>query len=173
LAGSGGHAGHGGHGGSGIVPDADADESGSRLQLLVVQGTDGSQVSQGFFMDTQRHERCSFQLVGVSSYACLPVDGIAQQALGYYGDSGCSQPIATYASTCSGPTPLYVQSFVPCGISLSQINGAISGNVYAGSPASCTAVSPTQQSQLGIGPFYHVGATVPASSFVAGTITTP
>lgn len=66
-AGSGSSGGQAGHGG-GIVANAKADESGTRLKANLVTSPDGAKHYIGTFHDAQRNETCFFTQLGDGSW---------------------------------------------------------------------------------------------------------
>jgi hypothetical protein len=100
------HVGAGGAGGAGSsskvssgkgagvgagMPEAYADESGTRLKANYVTGADGSRHYLGTFYDSQRAEDCDFQVMSDGSFLCLPTVGVADMFYYAYPDSNCIQ----------------------------------------------------------------------------------
>ena len=99
---------------SGVIPNANADESGSRLRANYVEGSDGSKHFLGTFYDTQRGEDCAFAETADGLYLCLPTVGIGatiSTAL-LFEDAQCTQggsKRVLYGQSCTekSPSPLY------------------------------------------------------------------
>jgi hypothetical protein len=166
AGGSGASSGGGGRNGSGggIVSSARADEPGSRLKVNFVDGADGSKHYLGTFFDAERNEDCSFRQLADGSYRCVPTDGTAVLANSYYADAGCTERLATFSATCSGPAaPKYILEYAQNACPTLYTAGAkhASTTIYVG--AACSMTTAPQ----GVD-FYTVGAAVELSSFVGG-----
>lgn len=160
-------------GGSSImnpVPDALAfPESGSRLKVQTISGSDGSaNVIAGGFYDSELEETCYPGRAADGVTRCLPMGG----ATAFFSDPSCSDRIAYAAKGCT------VQKFfrwtttgAVCGTSdahLSKVGGLVSPTeLYSGTPETCTAVTPAVLDiYLETYDFYEVGPELPASTFV-------
>ncbi|MGH7434680.1 MAG: hypothetical protein ACRENE_03320, partial [Polyangiaceae bacterium] len=153
------------------VPTAKADgyQSGTRLKLRYYAGADGSK-SYSSMHDTQLNLDCYFSAASDGTSRCLPT-GSATIAL-FFGDSGCTQPLAYTPTGCAGGTPTYggkTGASCPYATTVYSILGAFSGTAYEGSPASCIAAS---SALLAPYTLYLLGAVVPPSTFVQGTLQT-
>lgn len=162
---SSGKGGTGGHGG-GIIGDAYADESGSRLKANYVTGADGSKHYTGTFFDSQRNEDCSFQQMADGTYLCLPTDGVGTVQAQVFSDSGCTQPVtevappqATLPGICGeSPTARYL--VVIDNYCVTSISSTHLVSCYTGQPGSCVPLS--VQCAVADPP-------IPLSSFASGT----
>ncbi len=172
AAGSGGHA---GAGGAGIIPDAMADESGSRIKIMWVVGADGSKVFDGLY-DSQRSESCYWSPYYDSSIRCMPLPGVGQiVATSLYSDSACTTALYGRVSPPC-PTPpkyAYTSELLMCvGITSTKIfhvGQSISAppTVYT-MAGSCQLYGPAPSNYE----FYELGSQIPASDFASATITT-
>ena len=154
------------------VPGASADpyQSGSRLKANYYAGADGSKQFMTMH-DTQLNVDCAFQGAADGVLRCIPTgQGIF---VGYYADSGCTQPIVAQYKGCSPPLYAVVPEGSGCALQRMEhvlsVTGAYSGGgmVYLGS----TMCSATPASALTVSyDLYTTGAEVPASTFVQATV---
>lgn len=172
------------------VADAKADSEpvdGSRLKLYYIAGADGSKVNTFTFRDTVLQVDCMFIPQDDGGQVCIP-----QVAIGvvFYADAGCSQGLLAVP---------FQRSPVPAGHSASCVTGEQDSTlVNIGQtnqdPNDCqqdryyrtgARVSPSSDSlyvvtsaglceashpNLNQNTFYKIGASVPFSSFVKGTM---
>ena len=123
---------------------ADVEQSGARLKAKHYVGADGSTQFAGWH-DTQLDVDCIFLNSADGSLRCLPAFPFSAAFVGpFFGDSGCSQPLAYQYTGCV--VAKYAQAAVAgsCSVQPNEqiyaIAGAFSGTVYEGTPASCTAL---------------------------------
>jgi hypothetical protein len=153
---------------------ADGNQSGTRLKLKYYVGADGSK--QLFALhDSQLNVDCNFIAAADGVTRCLPGGAFASSL---FVDPGCTQLIAEwYRSTCPPP---YFTSITngTCGTPTQQrvwaLGPAFTGTgAYAMSGQNCIAYPAAAFTSLqATYNFYTVGAEVPASSFVQGTLQT-
>lgn len=142
--------------------------SGTRLKARTYTAEDGAQQFIGWF-DSQRNENCGFGMAADGKIRCLP--GGAGTLPGFFGDSGCSQPVLTVAVGCTPPAT--VQSTVTDGAScgalpatkILSVGAKHAGGTFRGAPGSCI----NNTLPVSAGDLYETGAEIPASSFVAAT----
>jgi hypothetical protein len=171
TGGTGGGGGTGGSGGgAGGVPDY---VSGTRIKARVQATPDGAKAFAGFY-DNSLAVPCSFNRAADDVLRCLP--NTYAYAGVYWGDAGCTAPIA-YSTT--GCNPTYAQkaeatnSCVDIGyystnsrMHILSVAGAYSGAmVWSGTPGSCNPLAtPATLS------FFLLGSEVAASTLAAGSI---
>lgn len=145
--------------------------AGTRLSVAQQRfdGADGSSYAapRVGFRDAQLGIDCSPQLASDGKLRCLPVDSI--YASGYFGDSGCTQPLAEQSgpSSCAAPTfaLLYVAQTCGGGYRVFPVGAQYTNaNVWVGSPAAC-AQAPRPPAYT----LYSLGVEEAAASFVAFT----
>ena len=150
---------------------AEVYQSGSRLRAKYYLGDDGSKQFWNWY-DNKLNIDCSFVMAADGKTRCLPYQGASSYT--YFSDSNCSTPLAI--ADCSSPGA-YVITLQTVGSGCTQSNqyhvfpigGAFSGStVYVKGGSSCTATTTIS----GGWSYFTLGAEVPASSFVAATITT-
>jgi hypothetical protein len=167
----GGGGGTGGTGGgSGAAPDY---ASGTRIKARVQSTADGAKAFAGFY-DTSLSTACAFNRAADDTLRCLPTT--YAYAGVYFGDSGCTTPIAYSSFGCA---PAYAQraetvsSCVDIGYystnarqRIYSITGAYGGAmVWSGMPGACNgSTTPATLS------FYTLGSEVAASTFAAGSV---
>jgi hypothetical protein len=169
----------GGHGDAvSPVPDAMADiQSGSRLKAQYFAGTDGSKTFASMY-DSQLKATCAFVTASDGSSRCFPTGLTAAASTSYYSDSHCSQPILNIPSVCTAPPP-YVTTFGTSCSGTTTFHIYPSGSMFtlgadvyvgggSGATGSCIAVSAKDST----GTWYSVGAELPPSQFVEGTLQT-
>jgi hypothetical protein len=195
-AASGGHghgggamSGPGGSDGSGIfdalmdpVPEADANPmSGSRLKKHYLDGSDGSREDLPGWYDSQRMEDCAFTRAGDGKQRCLPTN--AANWPGWYGDNQCTIPVIMVSLPplqCNFTPPVLARNDsvddVCAGTAKTRVY-SVGGQAPIGSggyvtlcskasDGSCTQCGTAQYNNVA---FYHVGAEIDPSSFVAAT----
>lgn len=170
--GSHGGGGSGGHGGS-IVADANADQSGMRIEVVYQLGDDGSKI-QARFYDTMRKEYCDTYAASDGRNHCMPAIGptVALSA-SYFSDSGCSVSVG-YHLSCYG-APKYILVTLGAGGCASYYKTYVAGAaidpsapIYIGAPGSCLMTTQAVGSS-----YYSIGAEVSPSAFVGFTPQTP
>lgn len=173
--GSGGGHGVGGAGGS-VVANANADESGSRIEVVYQIGDDGSKI-QARYYDKSRKEYCETYQASDGRIHCMPSIGtmLGTSSLGVvFSDPGCSVVLAQRMSCY--PPPKYV--IAPIGTytcssyySVYAAGPAVASTVpiYVGAPGACSSAS---QQQVGVS-YYSAGAEIQPSAFVGFTPQTP
>jgi hypothetical protein len=122
---------------------ADPNMSGTRLKTQRYVGTDGSSSFLGMY-DSQLSVACSFQKAADGTARCLPALTTAAAPSYYFSDAGCSQRIASASLNCAPPLYAYWLDYpASCATSavvhIFSVAGAYTGQVYAGTPASCNA----------------------------------
>lgn len=158
----------GGRGGNGMVPDANADESGSRLQAAVVKGADGSVHAMGTFHDSMLNEDCAFVATS-GAYQCVPI--LPATLNTFFSDSGCKTPLATLVTTSCSSQPSTQFAYVPdespgsCGGAYKRLTGAYAGPFYSDVSGPCVKEGTAAATDA----MYTVGADVPRATFVGGT----
>jgi hypothetical protein len=174
AGGGGGTGGTGGAGGGGVTVPPDW-VSGTRLRAIVQTTADGGKAYQGWY-DSQLKVPCYLVRATDDSTRCLPVQVAVTKS--FFSDSGCSMPIMLAAWSDPCPAPAYAYDSVsgvsclpsPAGATsyqyLEYAVGSAVSTFYAGTPASCHAVTVPAG-----GTYYAVGAVVPPSTFAAGAIT--
>jgi hypothetical protein len=101
---------------------------------------------------------------------CLPVSDATYVVSGFYSDSGCTIPLAA-VSTQNGCVPTYLETFKSSGCpavasyELFATGAPFVGDVYDGSPSSCTKLSSPPSGEI----LYSVGAEIDPTEFVPGT----
>jgi hypothetical protein len=172
ASGAGPSAGQGGDSGvfdalTNPVPSASADPtSGSRLKPKYRVADDGAkEYLAGLWYDSQRGEDCSFATAADGVERCLPQGA----GFGFYGDMGCTMPIAAVQSGCAAPKYAVHTVATACGDDLGVHVYAAGApatltTVYAQSGHSCFAAGTASASGY---TYYSVGAEVAATSFVA------
>jgi hypothetical protein len=141
--------------------------SGTRLKARTYNAEDGSQQFIGWF-DSQRNENCGFQMAADGKIRCLP-SGTSVEA-GFFGDTGCTQPLATMQTGCAPPASYALAdasdpgACEPRRFKVLTLGAKHAGDAYRGAPGSCI------KNTLPVGTdLYDTGAEVPASSLVAAT----
>ncbi|HTB71956.1 MAG TPA: hypothetical protein VK762_01870 [Polyangiaceae bacterium] len=155
------------------VPAAKADPvSGSRLKTQYWNGADGSKQAMSGFYDSMLGETCYPSTASDGQMRCMP--GMA--GVSSFGDSGCTQSLALVVGC--GTTPKYAsQSVAATACNRPQttyyaLGSPFNGSMYySGTPASCTGTPVSALTAEGYS-LYTLGAQVPASTFVAITVTT-
>lgn len=147
------------------VPDAKANESGTRLKAKRRVASDGAKQWIAWH-DSQRKEDCYFQLAEDGVWRCMPSSGGGGS---YYSDAGCSQLVATFAtqpvclpkymyeatstSAACGPETRYKAHALGAKLSLADL--------YVKSGAQCT------KQAVPAGYAIYATSPVPASEFVS------
>jgi hypothetical protein len=171
AVGTGGASGHGGGSSGGPVANANADESGTRLKAQSIVGADGSKHYLGLY-DSSLKVTCDYATMSDGNLHCVPTQMKLLAELGsLYSDSGCTVPLAT--AVMNGCVPTYIVSNVaqsncaPATTHVFAVGPAFTSTFYQGYPGNCNqwVGAPTA-------PVYQVGAEMPPSAFVSGTLTT-
>jgi hypothetical protein len=152
------------------VPNASADPvSGSRLKAQYRMGSDGSKgYIMGLWHDSQRHEDCTFAMAADGVERCLP-SGLGIVA---FSDAACTQPLAMDNSGCTSKyaikrdPPTGCNTVGPAHIYELAAASTVT-NIYFQAGTQCISTP----APMG-GTLYSVGAEVPATAFVQGTIQT-
>jgi hypothetical protein len=135
-----------------------------RLQRDVLEGEDGSRMLTWSLTDTQRGEACYFDHAIDSELRCLPSQSLYDN--GYFGDAGCTQPLAVhYPSACaeSGDyVTRYERSSCPTRKQIFQLGAqqTPAAVYYSYEPTMCLASGLAAPYT-----FYGIGAEVNAVSF--------
>jgi len=154
------------------VPDANANESGSRIKAKYYVGSDGSRQWAGWY-DSQRKEDCYYQYASDEAFRCMPSVGYA--STGYFSDAACTKEFAVRANTCALAEAKYVvrvttaaSQCVPGKVQWFQTAGKLTGvtSFYYKNGTTCSA-SPIITSYE----FYAIGPEIPPTEFVAATTT--
>lgn len=174
VASGGGHAGAGGI--MNPVPDAEAEESGSRIKAIRIVGADGSKEFAGWY-DKQLDTRCGFYMMTDGVIHCVPWYG---GITGLYVDASCSVEAVLLPSdpTCAQPKYAIRYDVVTTCHAFDirantvyrayNIGQKSSSSVFYGkSGTMCLQSVP----QPGYDP-YVLGAEEPPSSFVAASLVT-
>jgi hypothetical protein len=138
----------------------DPQASGARIQRQLITNADGVRQSRAWY-DTQLGVECWFAVAGDGKMRCMP--GTAN-AYGFFADMNCKQPLAQL----SDPTTKYaLQSGSNCAPPTYYTLGSqYGGTVYVASGTTCAKVASPPAG------LYTVGAAVPVTTFVEGTLTT-
>jgi len=146
----------------------------ARATTTTTTTADGLQHSQTFFggyFDTTRNEACSPGLASDGATRCLP---FALTALGIYGDSACTIPVAEYSPSCGSVAPAYV-AVLPATATCPPTTGA---SIYAaGTPYTSyyAKVGAACDGPTTIGSIVWIppsGAEISPQSFAAMNVTT-
>lgn len=89
------------------VPDATANESGSRLKARRWIATDGAKQFLGW-RDTQLNVDCSFNTAEDGSTRCLPSGSLGSS---YYLDAACTVRVVLGITTCGGAQPSFASEW--------------------------------------------------------------
>jgi hypothetical protein len=178
-----GDGGHGGPDGKSLTDalinpmseaSADENQSGSRLKTQRMVGTDGSSQFVGFY-DSQLAVACSFVVAADGKTRCVPSGSAVAVVTSGYADSGCTQPRAAIGSTCT--TPKYaIEGVGTAGcpntpeVQTYSVGSLFSGTVYDSVAGKCDMLNGSETAGYA---FYSLGAMVPASSFVEGSVQSP
>jgi hypothetical protein len=184
--GTGSATGGAGSGSTGPVPNAEAEESGSRIKARWIVGDDGSKQFLTFY-DSMLQVECSYQMMSDGKRHCTPQSYNALVIYGpvsppsvpftYFQDAACSAPLAT-APTGSTCPPQYaaVSENPPACAPLVRtyryhpVGAKYTGTVYEIQLSSC---SPLTAATMPMGvDFFTIGAELPPSTFVGSTLTT-
>jgi hypothetical protein len=179
--GTGGATGGMGGGSTGPVPNAEAEESGSRIKARWIVGDDGSKQFLIFY-DSMLKVECQYQFMSDGKRHCTPgaYGPVAYGPLGLvvgslYQDAACSAPLAMAPAGSACP-PQYAfagdstsQICGPSGLVLHwfPVGTKYTGSVYWKNGGPCSATQPPTGQDL-----FTVGAELPPSMFVGSTITT-
>lgn len=141
--------------------------SGSRIKMRVGVTADGAKTFIGWY-DSVRNEDCAFMFASDGVRRCIPITLEATDvnrptvAGVYFSDSGCSVNNVVISNTCSAPTVAFdYNPQCPGGYRVYPIAGEFTQQVYSGTPAACSPVTP------GNSDFWTIGQEIPASSFQA------
>lgn len=171
MMGMGGSQGHGGSGS--VVAPANADESGSRIEVVYQIGDDGSKIVPSYY-DKSRGEYCNTYQASDGRVRCMPAPGLGGNgssalALVYFSDPGCSTIVAARYSCYAAPkyvleaigtttcAPYY--KVYAAGAALSA-----TATVYIGNPGACAATPMATGTS-----YYTAGAEIQPSAFVGFT----
>jgi hypothetical protein len=92
--------GTGGSGG-GMIAEAQAEQSGTRVKARRIRGVDGSSQFEGW-VDTARGEECGFYRTTEGKRRCLPNGPSVRDSNGdYFADPACTVPVAWTDSLCA------------------------------------------------------------------------
>mgnify|MGYP001613324065 CR=1 FL=1 len=158
------------------VPEANAEESGSRLKAQRYVGEDGTKQFAGWW-DSLRQESCTFIKLKDGMVHCAPVLGskgsVYVGTISYYSDPTCSNPALVYAVNTCEPSPK-VAIVTPPG---DQCTGYYDHYEVGGSTTSLYSKQPITGSWGSTTiPMGYVAATlgskIPPSAFVAATTVT-
>jgi len=153
------------------VPPASAEPAaGSRLRPRYRLGDDGAkEFLAGAWFDSQRNEDCTFTLASDGKTRCMPPG----TEFRYYADASCTQAMVLLQNACAPPRYGITNSDAACGLDPSSVHvyaiGAATSPpmIYGKSGASCFAIGPSTPDYQ----YFIVGAEIPASSFVAASVT--
>jgi hypothetical protein len=152
------------------VPDASADPvSGTRLKAKYRSGSDGSKgYIPSLWYDSQRQEDCAFAVAGDGVERCIP-SGLSVVA---FSDAACTQAIAMDSTGCV--TKYAIQRDRPAGCNtvgptrIFELGAkSTATNIYLQAGTQCISTMAPAGSAL-----YAVGAEVPPTAFLEGTIKT-
>jgi hypothetical protein len=162
------------------------DVSGSRLREKFILASDGTkQYQKGAFYDSQLGTDCTFLQAADGTPRCLPSGSKATTSVIRYQDSNCTQPLVSYTPPttlpfCSSPPlptyVLYYEEFGPgqCPTGDPLVDATPKVHVYSlgqfsGAAATFLNNNGTCQGNSGLGTStWHIGAEIPASTFVSG-----
>lgn len=151
---------------------AGGEKSGTRLRARYVAGGDGSREFVGWH-DMERDEDCSFKQGDAGKLRCMP----AAHPVLDYSDAECTKPIVTLPPQldCNGNAPKYVIATDysdPCIVKarlfeMGKATQVIVDPVYRSTVNGCM---PTGGGALAT--FYEVGAELPMTELVEGSVVT-
>ena len=151
------------------VPDAMADPtSGSRLKAKFMKAADGARAPiPNIWFDSQRNEDCSFRQAADGTQRCMPN---SYAFLLYYSDAACTAPIVYTSAGCTPPPYLQAtEATASCSGGGARIYSTMAKiqpmMLYIKSGTTCTASS----APITID-YYSVGAEIPLSAFVEGSV---
>ena len=154
------------------VPDADANQSGSRLRAKYYTGADGSRQWISWY-DNQRKEDCTFQPHSDGTLRCAPFPQTVT-AGSFYSDAGCKTDVASrIIQACSPaiPQPKYAIYYDAFGCSYTYRWASImqpyaGTTLYYKNSGVCTATAKSASYE-----YFSLNGEVAASEFVAATTT--
>jgi hypothetical protein len=151
-------------------------QSGTRLKVRYNAGADGSKSALPLLHDSQLNVDCDFATAADGVLRCLPAGAFPSYL---FVDAACSQPLAyTYKAACPPPYFVSPTTAPPCGTPLQErvyaLGPAFTGtSAYTLSGQACVADSAAALTSFEASyALYTVGAEVPPSSFVQGTLQT-
>jgi hypothetical protein len=144
--------------------------SGSRLEAEWVVGADGSRAFRSL-RDVELDDECSFRYAADGRLRCLPADA---EVADLYADASCTTRLALVATGSCAPRFATMRDRFACPtrVHVFAVEGTLeTSDVYVGTPGNCAPISTFEL--RGLYDLYALGAEVPPSSFVAGTLETP
>jgi hypothetical protein len=149
------------------VPDANANENGTRLKAKYYAGSDGSKQFTFSWRDTQRNEDCNFAYLPGGELRCIPMSSAARV---YFADAGCTAPLWVAAKAAASCYPVAAAKYgtvadaTGCTQELHTLQATTPTMVYSGTPANCLGSAAPD-----VYTYYASSGKVPFSEFVAAT----
>jgi hypothetical protein len=145
--------------------------TGTRLQPVVLEGSDGSRQFTGWF-DTMRGEDCAFRLASDGTMRCLPAAAPASTKYFAVNAGECNRPVVLVPSCAmTDERPKYAAMPVGCGTSLGPLLlhvtdrlDAVDVAIFA-PPNFCNAADPVTGFD-----FFGTGSSISPSEFVEGVV---
>lgn len=159
--------------GSVVVPpkQGDVNVSGSRLKMRGYVASDGAKQFVSWH-DDQLNVDCDFRTTSDGMLRCTPSGA---NVLGYFSDTGCSQPLAIASPKGCAAPPYGIEFYQATGVCNSSrvrvrpIGSAFTGaTMYSGTPGNCNGTP--SSSLLSIYDMYSVGPEVAPSTYVSATL---
>ncbi|MBI3201097.1 MAG: hypothetical protein HYZ29_06085 [Myxococcales bacterium] len=157
---------------TGPVPDAQANQSGTRLRARRYVATDGASQFVGWH-DSQRKEDCQFMTTAEGKLRCVPTAMIGEIG-SYFPDATCSNSL--FLSTACAPPKYGMRSTLGSActgysVTVFGLGPAVPGtqNVYVKNPSTGACTSTANPYATTAYTLYQAGPEVPASSFVEAT----
>ncbi len=152
-----------------IVPDAEAalNEPGSRLQLRVLEASDGARQFNGFH-DSQLNEQCWFADTGQGRQHCIPLRVVY---LGnYFADAGCTQRLGAAQGNSCGARFARWSEIVGCEtvVRMHELGPAFPADTpayYRNSDGECAEVNINRDLD-----WHRAGAELPLDTFVSASV---
>ncbi len=169
----GGGSGATGSGGqSSIIPDALAEQSGSRLKARRMHGADGSSQFESWIDTARGGEPCGFTPTIDGKSHCLPTGPLRQNASsGYFADPDCTVPVARVDPSCQPPIYILVApsddqtKYCSGAYKIASVHKAVMVNaLYQSSSTYGCEVSSSSSDQVN----YAAADEIPLSDFVEG-----
>lgn len=153
-------------------------KNGTRLRNKYIVASDGTITLGAGLIDTQRGEDCSFSLAEDGVLRCLPGEPNIAITSVYYNNATCGGNPLAYSPNCESPKKYVQQGPSNCGsinrgnriLTLSEIPPP--ATLYSKSGSTCTSIPNTLYTAATGYRVYTLGAAVPATNFVEGTVMT-
>lgn len=139
--------------------------SGTRLHAQVYAA--GSTKLWHDWFDTQLKVTCSFRDTDDGGNHCIPTGPTTGSSYNLFGDAACTAPVVEASSGCGAPE--YATVGAPGGacsrVHVAKVGAPFTGTTYALNNGACTASGANPTSK-----FFSVGATLPSSTLVSGSM---